>query len=370
MKQIFFQFVAIVVAIALSGCSVKYKAVGAFDDYNETFYGEVDHNLMGGATFKVETLNSKIGCDGIAYPPDQKPTSLGCGGQRGRGRVICTDGRRMQIEWFATSCSTGYGEGKDQNGATFQFVFGFDEQVAKSELAKLSKRVENNPVLPAYRPKQVRKERGFSTGTGFFVTDEGILITNFHVIDGATTIVIVNPADRKEYNATVLQTDPANDIAILKTDVKGTAVPLAPRFYLSKGDEVLALGYPLVAIQGQELKATFGRVNALSGIKDDIRFAQIDVPIQPGNSGSPLLNRRGEVVGVVTATLDQIITLKASGVLPQNVNFAVKIDYLLPALRMVVSEAALKKPDIKTDSLEMAKIVSMREPSVVLVIAK
>jgi len=89
------------------------------------------------------------------------------------------------------------------------------------------------------------------------------------------------------------------------------------------------LGYPLITIQGQEQKATFGKVNALSGIQDDIRFLQIDVPIQPSNSGGPLIDRKVRVIGVTNATLDVLNTLKESGSLPQNVNYAVKSDYII-----------------------------------------
>jgi S1-C subfamily serine protease len=356
----------------LAGCSVKYKAVGAFDNFNEVFIGEVDHNLMGGgATFFVETKNANIKCDGIAYRPDYiPPMSLTCAGQRGRGRVSCSDGRRMNIEWFATSCSTGYGEGADKDGVTFRFAFGFDDATAQQELAKVSKAVAANPELPVYRPKEVRKEKGYSTGTGFFVTDDGYMVTNFHVIDGAKSIVVISPSKKTEHHATLVQSDPANDIAILKVETQSTGIPLAASFVGAKGDEVLTLGFPLIALQGQEQKATFGRINALSGIQNDIRFIQIDVPIQPGNSGGPLLNNRGEVVGVVTATLSQIVALRASGSLPQNVNYAVKIDYIITALNATKVDRNKILPSATVSTLEMSKIVSLREESVMLVVAK
>ncbi len=281
----------------------------------------------------------------------------------------CSDGRRVVLEWIATSCTTGHGEGIDNHGATFHFVFGLDEATAERELSQLAKSVANKPELPVYNPKEHRKEKGFSTGTGFFVTNDGILATNYHVIEGAKEITIINPLEKKEFIASILAVDPVNDVAILKIDAQTTAVHLAGFCNVVKGDEVLTLGYPLVTIQGQEQKATFGRVNALSGVKDDLRLLQIDVPIQPGNSGGPLLNRRGEVVGVVSATLDQINALRASGALPQNVNFAVKIDYILPAIKTAMKD---RFPATATpaSNLEMAKIVALRESSVVLVVAK
>lgn len=357
--------------VLLAGCSVKYKAIGSFDDYNEVFIGDVDHNLLTGSAYIVaETKNSKIKCEGQSYVTYIPPFSLGCAGQRGKAPLRCTDGRRLTIDWVAKSCTTGIGEGTDQNGATFRLAFGLDEEVAKAELAKLSTQVAKNPDLPVYRPKEFRKEKGFSTGTGFFVSNDGYMVTNFHVIDGATSITIISPAEKKELKAALVQSDPANDIAILKVEAQTIGIPLAASFSGAKGEEVLTLGFPLVALQGQEQKATFGRINALSGIQNDIRFVQIDVPIQPGNSGGPLLNSRGEVIGVVTATLSQIVTLRASGSLPQNVNYAVKIDYVIPALNAAKVDRSKVQSGTPSSRLEMAQIVSLRESSVMLVVAR
>jgi S1-C subfamily serine protease len=354
----------------IAACSVKYKVVGSFDNYNEVFIGEVDHNLLAGRGHIIaEGKNSKIRCEGDSFVT-YIPPSLGCAGQRGKAPMICSDGRRLDVDWVATSCTQGHGLGKEPGGATFRFVFGFDESAAREQLTMLSKQVTNNPELPAYRPKEVRKERGFSTGTGFFITNDGTLVTNYHVVEGASEIVVVIPAEKKDFPATVLTVDSVNDVAVLKIDARSVGAPLAPYFNIAKGEEVFTLGYPLVALQGQEQKATFGRVNSLSGIQDDLRLVQIDVPIQPGNSGGPLINRQGEVVGVVTATLDQIIALRTSGALPQNVNFAVKIDYILPTLMVILKDRQLQNISHAGPSLDMAKLVALREPSVVLVIAK
>ena len=357
-------------ALSLAGCSVKYKAVGSFDDYNEVFIGEVVGDPMSGTGYIVaEAQNSKIKCEGQSHTTYIPPHSLGCAGQRGSASMRCTDGRKLTVKYVFQACSKGFGEGTDQNGATFRLAFGLDEETARAELAKLSAQVAKNPELPVYRPKEFRKEKGFSTGSGFFVTNDGYMVTNFHVIEGATSVSVVSPSDKKEFPAIVVQTDPANDIAILKVEAQTAGIPLAKNFSGIKGEEVLTLGFPLVALQGQEQKATFGRINALSGIQNDIRFVQIDVPIQPGNSGGPLLNSRGEVIGVVTATLSQIVTLRASGSLPQNVNYAVKIDYITPVLNAAkVDRSSVVPPP--SSKLDMSQIVSLRESSVMLVVAK
>ena len=356
--------------LVLSGCSVKYKVVGGFDDYNEVFIGNVDHNLLAG-TGHIEATGqqSKMKCTGDSYVTYIPPASLGCAGQRGKAPMRCTDGRRLDVEWIATSCTTGHGEGKDQNGATFRFAFGLKEEEAQARLKELSAEVSSNPELPVYRPKEVRKEKGYSTGTGFFVTNTGIMVTNHHVIEDAKNVYVLDTTNGKKFTAEVLATDPINDVAVIKIEAQSKGIPLASYFTSPKGDEVLTLGYPLIALQGQEQKATFGRINSLSGIKDDIRMVQIDVPIQPGNSGGPLLNNKGEAVGVITATLDQIVTLRESGSLPQNVNFAVKIDYILPALRKALGGAIPSISD-NASTMKMSQIVSLRESSVMLVVAE
>lgn len=88
-----------------------------------------------------------------------------------------------------------------------------------------------------------------------------------------------------------------------------------------------------------------------------------------GSPGGPLFNNRGEVVGVTTATLNQLTTLKASGSLPQNVNFAVKIDYVIPAIRMVTKDQPLNF-NLASQAQEFSKLVSKLESSVVLIVAK
>lgn len=358
---------SLLLLLTAAGCAT-YPAIGVFQDYNEVLYGQVNANLLvGGSDFVMEGKVTGLKCEGSSNVTYIPPFGQ-CKGQRGEIFAVCTGGRTIKGEWFGQSCTKGYGRGVDSQGNLFAFTFGMSEEEAqvqlKAQLASSSKK----PDFPVYKPKETRKEKGFATGTGFYVSDDGYLVTNFHVIDGATSVSVVTPTGSRELKATVVQSDPANDVAILKVEASTVGIPIAPNFNEAKGEEVLTLGYPLVALQGQEQKATFGRINALSGIQNDIRFVQIDVPVQPGNSGGPLLNARGEAIGVVTATLDQIVALRTSGSLPQNVNYAVKIDYIIPALN--AAKVNRTKLPASRPRLDMAHIVSMRESSVVLVVAK
>lgn len=214
--------------------------------------------------------------------------------------------------------------------------------------------------------ESARKKERVSTGTGFFVSDSGHVVTNFHVVQESRDITV--RTDRgKEFPAVLLSGDSANDVAILKVEAQTVPMPVVGVSAISKGSEVMTLGYPLVNIQGQEQKATFGRVNSLTGIGNDVRFLQIDVPIQPGNSGGPLISTHGVVVGIVSVTLNQVAAFKESGSLPQNVNYAVKADYVLPLLSSVINYAPAKEPTVNHSFEELAKEY---ERSVVLVIAR
>jgi S1-C subfamily serine protease len=328
--------------------------------------GEVSHDLLlGGADIYLTAKNSALKCEGEAFPPSSIPNSLACTGQRGSGEARCNDGRLIRFEWVADSCTRSHGSGEDSMGNSFFFTSGMNEAQAFTFMRKELMFVAKKPDLPGYRPKEVRRKKGFSTGTGFFVTNDGLLVTNYHVIEDSRAISIV--LEGREILAEVVVVDPTNDVAVLKVAATTSFVPLADSFSERVGNEVLTLGYPRINIQGQEQKATFGRVNSLSGLQDDIRFAQIDVPIQPGNSGGPLLNSKGDVIGVVTSTLDSIVVLRESGSLPQNVNFAVKVDYVIPAIRGYLNKSQVTNG---SNHKEMADIVDASSESVVLVIAR
>ena len=99
------------------------------------------------------------------------------------------------------------------------------------------------------------------------------------------------------------------------------------------GEDITVVGYPLGDLLGTTIKATAGTVSSLTGINNDSAMLQIDASVQPGNSGGPLVDSAGNVIGVVTSKLDDIEMLKQTGSLPQNVNFAIKNSSTLAFLR-------------------------------------
>lgn len=353
--------------VLCSACTkVNYKMVGKFDDYNELIIGDLEHDLAAGvAQITAWTENSGITCRGssrVTYVPPN--SGFSCAGQRGDARLTCDDGRVAVAEWEAQSCTEGYGVGTTDDGGTFMFAFGLSEQEAKLALDILRPEVASKPDIPVYRPRETREEIGFSTGTGFFVTRDGYMITNYHVIEGAAQVGIVMEEDIVP--AQVVRYDPENDVALLKVRWRGTPLPVPMTASVSRADEVFTLGYPAIMIQGQAQKATFGRVNALSGMQDDPRFLQIDVPIQPGNSGGPLINDAGEVVGIVTMTLNALVAAETLGTLPQNVNYAVKSDFIIPLLRSVPGWT----PPTTMKRVDLSQLVARYEQSVFLVVAQ
>lgn len=202
------------------------------------------------------------------------------------------------------------------------------------------------------------------SGTAFLISADGYLLTAAHVVENRENISI--HTGQGTVAARVIVRDPANDVALLQAELSGTPLHLATATNLRRGQEVMTLGYPLVDMQGESQKASFGRVNALSGLEDDVRYLQVDTPIQPGNSGGPLLNAAGEVVGIVTATINQRTVIASAGTVAQNVNYALKTDYILP---LIPAEARpMQAVEVSTAGFE--ETAARAEPSVYRITAE
>ena len=134
-------------------------------------------------------------------------------------------------------------------------------------------------------------------------------------------------------SATVVSSDEGLDIAILKVSGNDfNSLPLISSSSVKTGQKVFTIGFPNIGIQGSESKYTEGVISSLTGMQNNPRFFQISVSVQPGNSGGPLVDDKGRVVGIVTAKLDDIASLVATGSIPQTVNYAVKSSFVLSML--------------------------------------
>jgi S1-C subfamily serine protease len=174
---------------------------------------------------------------------------------------------------------------------------------------------------PAPAPQRDEQKKA-SQGTGFFVTSEGHVLTNQHVIDGCSSISVA-PEAGQSLPARIAAADKENDLALLKVDHRPSRFATL-RVGARLGEEVAVFGYPLASLLATSGNFTLGNVTALAGLGDDTRFLQISAPVQPGNSGGPLLDRSGNAIGVVSGKLNATKTAEISGDIPQNVNFAVK----------------------------------------------
>ena len=160
-----------------------------------------------------------------------------------------------------------------------------------------------------------------SNGTGFFVATDGFVITNAHVIEGCDDPKVICGLDGPIL-AQVLARDAKNDLALLKVDFATDHVAVL-RAGVKVGEEIAAFGYPLQGMLSTGGNFTVGNVSALAGMQNDSRHVQITAPVQPGNSGGPVVDRAGNVVGVVVSGLG----MHAKGA-AQNVNFAININVL------------------------------------------
>lgn len=165
-------------------------------------------------------------------------------------------------------------------------------------------------------------------GTAFLVSADGHVLTCAHVLDSATTATVI--LDGKRYFADVVKADKNADLALLKLREKppeGAAVlgfRAAAKGY-SMGEDVFTIGYPLSSLLGNSARMSKGLVSATAGMRDDPKQLQVSAEIQPGNSGGPLLDHEGQVVGVIQQTLNPWRMAQATGgSLPQNINFAIK----------------------------------------------
>ncbi len=265
--------------------------------------------------------------------------------------------------WLLTA---GQGHENSKKGMSLLENKMLREQIAEGQkLARIFKPRESPSTGSDSSSTGIAQTRPESSGTGFFITDDGYLITNEHVAGNGAQVRLVTSAGL--ISAKVVKVDAANDLALLKAEGRFAALPVAASRAVKLGGTVATVGFPNIGLQGFAPKLAKGEIASLSGAQDDARYFQISVPVQPGNSGGALVDERGNVVGVVSAKLNARAAFSTTGALPENVNYAVKSSYLLSFLESVPEVSAkLKEPETKERKFE--DVVKSAEQAAVLVI--
>jgi TPR repeat protein len=223
---------------------------------------------------------------------------------------------------------------------------------AQGRAAEWRPRMANAAPPQAERTPPSSKEtdsEAFS-GTAFFVSKDGKALTNAHVVRECRQISV--NTEGQSSAAKVLARDDRNDLALLTTELH-PAQSVNWRLSVRQGEDIVVYGFPLTGVLASGGNVATGNITALAGLGNDSRFLQISAPVQPGNSGGPLLDRNGTLVGVVVAKLDALGIASATGDIPQNVNFAIKASVaaaFLDAQHVAHAEsagaAALSTPDL------------------------
>ena len=208
------------------------------------------------------------------------------------------------------------------------------KEVTKPEERKpedTTKPEEKEPEI-AEKPKEIKPEKItepvdeseliiIGSGSGFFVSDQGHIASNAHVIGFCRRVKVYENGE--EIFLDILATDIANDIGLVKGQFKNSQYLNIKMNGAELGEDIVAFGYPLVEKLSDSVKLTKGIVSALSGPHNNTALIQIDAALQPGNSGGPVLNMSGQVVGIASSGLAKLKMAKEQQVLPENVNFAV-----------------------------------------------
>ena len=197
-----------------------------------------------------------------------------------------------------------------------------ERDITLDAFATWEKRLEREYLAEIETAKEIRKKiveaekekKTKSSGTAFFISKKGYLLTNNHVVDGckAQKINYFN----KEYDAQIIATDKTLDLALLKVDTKNNNYINFSKSEIEKLQKVYVAGYPFGKGLSDDLKVSSGIISSNKGFEDNSNEFQIDAPINPGNSGGPIVNDTGELVGIAVAGFAKDVS--------EGINFGIK----------------------------------------------
>jgi hypothetical protein len=318
------------------------KYVGEFKDGNQeglgTFYSGSDNEFKGDKYVGGFKDDKRHGQGTYYYLADNESKGdkyIGeykDGNRNGLGTYYFSDGR-VEAGEFKNGMLNGYARVTNLDGTVKEGIWKDDEfQYAEnknSNEVKPSANIDNDKVLNA------------ASGSGFAVSSKGHVVTNHHVIDGCQSIKIHFKG--KVIPTTIINFDPGNDVALLKGDFTPSHILPLSNEKTELLQDVFVAGYPFGNKISTSIKVTKGIISSLTGIGNNFSNFQIDAALQPGNSGGPILNNKGNVIGVAVAKLDRKYIEKNFGVLPENTNFCIKTSVVKSMLNS--SDISLPNPN-------------------------
>jgi len=225
--------------------------------------------------------------------------------------------------------------------------------------------VQSAPQAMDHTAKVGSQPVHIGSGTGFFITVDGYILTCYHVVRNGDSFLILSNDDSVT-EANLVAFDETSDLALLKAECVSKPVNFGRMADIQLGQSVFTIGFPSPEVQGPSPKVTKGVVSSLTGLQGDVKTLQIDAAIQPGNSGGPLMTESGRVVGIVNAQANEVFYSAVTGSLPQNVNYAVKREFVIAFLQSLPGVAS-KLLTVGSGSKTPEEAVSDTISSVVLV---
>jgi S1-C subfamily serine protease len=238
----------------------------------------------------------------------------------------------------------------------------------KALFAAVTRYLARNPAASPGREQNALPVQRQASATGFFITP-ALVVTNYHVVNAARQIEVIYN-NKLKAAATVIAAEPASDLALLAVHgLEQSVVPLVlgQSGTVREGARIYAVGFPLTDYIGSTAKITEGIVSGTAGYQGDVRQFEISAPVQPGNSGGPLLNDRGEAIGVVAAELGRKFVAK-TGIIPQSVNFAIKADAIRRLLAKQPGNPGLPAPEQARPVLDAVSIMDLAKQGIVRIV--
>jgi len=219
------------------------------------------------------------------------------------------------------------------------------------------------PATPPTKPSKLVE----INGSGFLISTDGHILTNHHVINSCVGDIYGNLSSQSQTALRIVSKDETNDLALLQASTGYKEIASIRATAIRPGEAVIAIGYPYHGLLTSDFTVTTGIVSSLSGLFNDTRYLQISAAVQPGNSGGPLLDASGNVVGVVAEKLATLKFVKATGEIPENINFAIKtgavrdfLDNSVGSYQTAEAKSELKTADIAQKARGYTMLISCK----------